>query len=414
MHPLLNLVKNYDLLEGLAHTYGTPLYLYSRERIQENLMRMDRALNDHFSRYRICYAIKANNNPNLLRTMKTILPSLGGDCSSPGEIQVAKKAGLRPEECIYTGNYESREELKYALSTKCHLNLDDGTSLDRLLDVGIPSEISFRLNPGFGRGSFSQIITAGREAKFGIPRGKILAVYRKAKDAGIEQFGIQCMSGSGVLDEKYFPKLLRTILDITRSIENDLKIKMNYVSMGGGFGIPYRPEEAPLDMQAVCGRLENVFYDVYKPETVPELWVEPGKFLVGDAGILLSRVTGIKTSYKNFIGLDAGMETLMRPALYRAYHRIFKVGTDQESGDTIVDFTGPICENTDRLAVDRPFPAVTTGDLVAIMDVGAYGYTMSHNFNTRPRAAEVLLEKERATLFRRRETIDDLFRLCHG
>ncbi len=413
MHPLLNLVKNSDLLEGLAHTYGTPLYLYSRERIQENLMRMDRALSDHFPRYRICYAIKANSNPHLVRMMKEILPSLGGDCSSPGEIQVAIRGGLRPEECIYTGNYESREELEYAFSRGCHLNLDDGTSLDRLLVVGLPHEISFRLNPGFGRGSFSQIITAGQKAKFGIPREKILEVYQKAKDTGIEQFGIQCMAGSGVLDEEYFTKLLQTILDTTREIEDTLKIQMNYVSIGGGFGIPYRPEESPLDIKSVCAQLADVFHRFYPSGTAPALWVEPGKFLVGDAGMVLARVTGKKDSYKKFIGLDGGMETLMRPALYQAYHRIIKVGTELETGETLVDFTGPICENTDRLAVDRPFPEVKPGDLVAILDAGAYGYVMSHNFNTRPRAAEVLLEGNQPVLIRRRETLDDLLRLCH-
>lgn len=412
MHPLLNLVENTALLKELADTFSTPLYIYSQERLHQNLTCLNRALDDHFGRYRICYAIKANSNPNLLRVLKKLLPSLGGDCSSPGEILMAEKAGIQPDDCIYTGNYESREELRFALSKGCHLNLDDGSSLERLIEVGLPKEISFRLNPGFGRGSFSQIVTAGKEAKFGILRETILKAYRTAREAGVEQFGIQCMAGSGVLDESYFPKLLKAILETARHIENTLKIRLDYISMGGGFGIPYLAEEKPLDIQVVCSRLAKVFQQFYNPNTAPELWVEPGKFIVGDAGILLASVNGTKTSYKNFIGLDAGMETLMRPALYQAYHRIFKVGTNQESGECIYDFTGPICENTDRLAVDRSFPAVKTGDLVTIMDVGAYGFSMSNNFNNRPRAAEVLLNEEKATLIRRRETMKDLLRLC--
>ena len=183
--------------------------------------------------------------------------------------------------------------------------------------------------------------------------------------------------------------------------------------MGGGFGIPYKDNEIPINFDRLFSKLSDIFYKTYKNRMdSPAFWIEPGKSIIGDTGIILSKVTGVKKSYKNFIGINAGMETLMRPALYGAYHRIYKIGNHENDKDTF-DFTGQICENTDRIAIDRPFPNVNEGDIISIMDVGAYGYSMSHNFNTRPRAAEILIEKESTKLIRKRETINDIFALCN-
>jgi len=182
--------------------------------------------------------------------------------------------------------------------------------------------------------------------------------------------------------------------------------------MGGGLGIPYHDEEISLNYDRLFSRLSQVLYKAYPEKAkAPALWLEPGKSIIGDAGFILTSITGTKSSYKNFIGIDAGMETLMRPALYGAFHRIYKVGKHGINTRT-VDFTGPICENTDRIAVEREFPDVNEGDLIAIMDTGAYGYSMSHNFNTRPRAAEVLLNEDTHRLIRRRETVEDIFMGC--
>jgi len=243
---------------------------------------------------------------------------------------------------------------------------------------------------------------------------KFVNAYRLAKEKGISKFGIQCMTGSGILDPAYFVELITAILKTVRLLQNELDIQMSYISIGGGFGIPYKEDELPLDFDQVFGNIANIYNRFFEQthEDKPELWIEPGKSIIGDTCILLTKVTGIKNSYKTFIGLDAGMETLMRPALYGAYHRIYKVGEPDTHIKLTADFTGPICENTDRLAVDRKFPTVQEDDLIAIMDAGAYGYSMSHNFNTRPRAAEVLLDGENTQLIRKRETIDDIFKNC--
>ena len=412
MHPLRDLIRNQTLMSDLANCYGTPSYVYDQTRLNHNLSKLNSTLKTYFEKYHICYAVKANSNPNLLKIMRSTLPDMGGDCSSPGEIYAAQRSGIKLRNCIYTGNYESISDLSSALKQKCYINLDDVTSFNRLLRVGLPEHISFRLNPGFGKGTFSQITTAGENAKFGIPAEKIVSAYRNAQDAGVIRFGLQCMAGSGNLDENYFIELLTAITHYTNQIESELNIQFEFISMGGGLGIPYHDEEISLNYDRLFSRLSQVLYKAYPEKTkAPALWVEPGKSIIGDAGFILASVTGTKSSYKNFIGIDAGMETLMRPALYGAFHRIYKVGEHGINAGT-VDFTGPICENTDRIAVGREFPDVNEGDLVAIMDTGAYGYAMSHNFNTRPRAAEVLLDGDTHRLIRRRETVEDIFMGC--
>ena len=411
-HPLFHLIKDKPLLENLAREYGTPLYLYDKKQLVMNINDMDKVLGKYFKKYRICYTIKANSNPNLIRILKSKVPDLGADCSSPGEIHAANLGNILSKECLYTGNYESEDDLKVAIENKVHLNLDDINSFKRIKKYSIPNEISFRLNPGFGKGAFSQITTGGVDSKFGVPRSKIIDAYGLAKANGVKKFGIQCMTGSGILDAKYFPKLMSEILNIANSIMRELNINFEYINMGGGYGIPYKDEDASLDIDEVFSNVSKVFHKFFSGAKIPEFWIEPGRSIVGNIGILLSRVTGIKNSYKNFVGLDAGMETLMRPALYNAYHRIYKVGNPQEKHSQVTDITGRICENTDRLAIDRSFPNVKVNDLIAVMDVGAYGFSMSHQFCNRPRAAEVLLDKNSGVLIRRRETIQDLFVNC--
>ena len=411
-HPLFHLIKDKPLLESLAKKYGTPLYLYDKKQLVKNINGMDKVLGKYFKKYRICYTIKANSNPNLVRILKSKVPDLGADCSSPGEIHAANLGNILSKECLYTGNYESEDDLKVAIENKVHLNLDDINSFKRIKKYSIPNEISFRLNPGFGKGAFSQITTGGVDSKFGVPRSKIIDAYGLAKANGVKKFGIQCMTGSGILDAKYFPKLMSEILNIANSIMRELNINFEYVNMGGGYGIPYKDEDASLDIDEVFSNVSKVFHKFFSREKIPEFWIEPGRSIVGNTGILLCKVTGIKKSYKNFVGLDAGMETLMRPALYNAYHRIYKVGNPQEKHSQVTDITGRICENTDRLAIDRSFPNVKVNDLIAIMDVGAYGFSMSHQFCNRPRAAEVLLDNDNGVLIRKRETIQDLFINC--
>ena len=413
-HPLLDKVLDGRILKNICEEYGTPLYTYYGERIRNNLNSINAALKNNFEKYQIQYAVKSNNNPNLLTFMHQHLPSLGADCSSPGELLAAERAGIPMKNCVYTGNYESVDDLQSAVDSGCEVNLDDESSFKRLKNICIPEYISFRLNPGVGKGRFTEIVTGGHDAKFGIPVEKIAAVYKSALTDGVKTFGLQCHAGSAILDQNHFRENTELILKAAQNIEDTINHKLLKISIGSGFGMPYTDDEDPLDFNNVFHLVAKVFKEFYgqHQDDWPVLCIEPGRAIVGDAGILLARVTGIKKSYKNFIGLDAGMETLMRPALYGAFHRIYKVGELSNERKMTVDVTGRICENTDRLAVDIPFPYVAEGDVIAIMDAGAYGYSMAHQFNTRPRPAEVLVDKNKLRLIRSRETIEDIFLKC--
>ena len=414
-HPLLKEVQDNILLNKLSAEFGTPLYIYYGYQIKENLQKINSALQSYFDQYQIYYAVKSNNNPNLLSFMHNYLPTIGADCSSPGELFAASKAGIPMERCVYTGNYESKKDLRAAYKSGCEINLDDSTSFQRLIKIGVPNYISFRLNPGVGNGRFSQIITGGKEAKFGIPREKIINIYESAKEEGVELFGLQCHSGSAILDEDYFANNTKLILNTARSIEDRIEQNLSKISIGSGFGIPYTDDEESLDLNTVFFKISQVFEEFYGKDQSdwPILCIEPGRSIIGNTCILLATVTGIKESYKNFIGLDAGMETLLRPALYGAEHRIYKVDTKHENEISSVDITGRICENTDRLAVDISFPKAVEGDLISIMDTGAYGYAMSNQYNTRPRSAEILVDGDNYYLIRFRETIKDIFQNCN-
>ena len=413
-HPLLDKVLDGSILKNICEEYGTPLYTYYGEQIRNNLNSIDAALKNNFDKYQIYYAVKSNNNPNLLTFMHQHLPSLGADCSSPGELLAAERARIPMKNCVYTGNYESVDDLQSAVDSGCEVNLDDESSFKRLKNICIPEYISFRLNPGVGKGRFTEIVTGGHDAKFGIPVEKIAAVYKSALTDGVKSFGLQCHAGSAILDQNHFRDNTGLILKAARNIEDTIDHRLLKISIGSGFGMPYTDDEDPLDFNNVFRLVAKVFKEFYgqHQDDWPVLCIEPGRAIVGDAGILLARVTGIKKSYKNFIGLDAGMETLMRPALYGAFHRIYKVGDLSNERKMTVDVTGRICENTDRLAVDIPFPYVDEGDVIAIMDAGAYGYSMAHQFNTRPRPAEVLVDNNKPRLIRSRETIEDIFLKC--
>ena len=412
-HPLSSLISSQGLLEELAKEYGTPLYVYSKNRLKDNIDRLSSAIGNSFKNHQIYYAVKANSNIHIISALKESLNSLGCDCSSPGELYAAQKTSVDISNCVYTGNYESVDDLQSAYKSGCEINLDDPNSLKRMETIGIPEYLSFRLNPGKGHGQFKGIMTGGKNSKFGIPKEKITEAYILAKDLGVKKFGLQCHAGSSTLDVETFSDITKLVLNSAKEIEACINQKLEKISLGSGFGIPYKDDETPLDLDLLFSKIKNVFSDHYgkNDSDWPRLCIEPGRILVADTGFILTRVTGLKSSYKNFIGLDAGMETLMRPALYGAFHRVLKIGKAQNT-TSAYDITGRICENTDRIAENYTMPKLQEGDLCAIMDAGAYGYSMSHNFNTRPRPAEILINNDRTHLIRKRESIEDLFKGC--
>jgi diaminopimelate decarboxylase len=394
-------------IQELAEKYGTPLYVYDFPRIRENAQQLKTAFRSDDVNVDFYYAMKANCHPAILDVF--VEEGYGMDCVSPGELKLALQAGGKPENILYTGNYESPDDLKAAFDSGAKINLDDISTLYRLLKIGVPELITYRINPGKGNGKYEEITTGGDKAKFGVPYEKSVTAYKNAIDAGIKRFGAHMMTGSGVLEADHFPNMLELFLNELGEISSELGINFEFIDMGGGLGIPYFGDDEMLDIKKVGKNTLSVFQKKVKQLKLgnPTLVLEPGRYLVGDAGIMISRVTGIKEGYRTFIGIDAGFNTLIRSALYGAQHPIVINGKENEVPSMKADICGQICENTDIFAKDRMLPLTEEGDLVIFTQAGAYGNVMSMSYNLRFRPAEVAIIDGKDKLITRREVFDD-------
>ncbi len=400
-------IAQYDI-KKLADEFGTPLYVYDKAKIEENYLRLKNAFTLEYKKTKIHFSVKANTNLHILKLFNSF--GSGTDCSSPVEIKLSKKVGFKSSDIIYTGNYESPDDLLTATEEGVRINLDDINSFRRLLKIRKPEIISFRINPGIGRGGFEGITTAGADAKFGVPYEMAYETYKEALEAGVTRFGIHMMTGSNNLEPYYFAEIVDKLLTIAGNIFLKLKISPEYIDIGGGFGVPYSDDEQELNIESTARLVTDVFKEKCKKYHFkePELILEPGRYLTANAGYIISKVTGVKNSYKNFIGIDAGMNTLIRPALYGAKHRAYVYGKPKNT--RMVNICGQICENSDIFATNIPFPEVHEGDLVVIRDTGAYGFVMASNYNNRLRPAEVLIDGSKAKIIRRREQIEDILK----
>lgn len=396
-------------IKDLANQYGTPLYVYDKSKLEDNYKRLFNAFNKNYDNTHIHFSVKANSNINVLKIFKDL--GCGADCSSPFEFEYAKRAGFDNDKILYTGNYESPADLEKVAHEGLMLNLDDITSFNRLQKIHTPELVSFRINPGYGRGGFEGITTAGTEAKFGVPYEKAFEAYKLAKDAGVKRFGIHMMTGSNNLEPYFFAEIVDKLMMIAGDIFNELDIVPEYVDIGGGFGIPYYDGEEELNVEATGEKVAKVFIENCDKYGFgrPKLILEPGRYLAGNAGYLITSVTAIKESYKTFVGLDAGMNFLIRPALYGAFHRVRVYGKEDYTEN--VNLCGQICENSDIFAKNIKMPKMNEGDIVSFLDAGAYGYVMASNYNNRMRPPEVLVENNSHRLIRRRETIEDILNL---
>ena len=398
----------------LAKKYGTPLYVYSQNRIQRNYRRLVQAYKAYYPKFQVYYAVKANNNPAIVKILAE--EGSGADASCISEILIAQIAGITPEKILYSGVYNSNRDLRYAVENHVRLNLEDMSQLDRLRSISIPHSLCFRINPGVGGSGDEGLIFAGPDAKFGIIERDVEEAYAKAKKLGVKRFGIHMMTGSNILSPDYFEEVVEKLLDIAGPISQKLGISFDYIDIGGSLGVPYRPEDQEIDMDDVARRVVKKLREKLEEYQMgePQLIHEPGRYLVCDAGILISTVTSLKNGYKKFIGLDAGMHTLLRPALYGAYHQILYANDLNAENNELVNVVGQICENSDIFATDRPLSSkISVDDLLVFLNTGAYGYCMSSQYNSQPRAAEVLVNKGCSALIRERETFEDIIKGTH-
>jgi diaminopimelate decarboxylase len=398
-----------DAIGRAAAAIPTPFFLYEEKRLRYNCRRLRGAFEEYFPSFAPLYAVKANANPVLLRIIKD--EGFGFDCSSPSEVSVVGRLGGWG---MHTGNYSTREELAQVLAAPgMLLNLDDVSSVATVRDLGTPEFISFRVNPGVTTGDVESLYLAGPEAKFGVPKEDAAAAYRAARGAGAKRFGLHVMTGSNVLDAAYFPFVTRELLGIAGELRRELDIQFDYLNVGGGFGVPYRPEEESPDLGLVARDMRRVVDEECARWGLsePTLMVEPGRFIAADAGFLVTRVHAIKEGHRKFVGVDAGMNDLPRPAIYGAYHHVTVLGKEEISPSEEVNVVGRLCENNDQFARGRVLPPVEVGDLLVIHNAGGHCYAMGHNYNGRPRAGEYLLtEGNDLMLIRRPEAVEDLFR----
>jgi diaminopimelate decarboxylase len=393
----------------LAAQFDTPLYVLSEKRIRDNYNRLRNALTRNYAQSRIYYAAKANSNLSVLE----ILGSEGAyiDAVSPGEVSLALKAGFPAERIMFTGTSVRNDELQFLVDSNITVNVDSLSQLNRLLGIIVPSLISVRINPEVGAGHHSHVITAGKNSKFGVWEENALEAYAAAKNAGVERFGIHMHVGSGVLDVEPFVLALEKLLSIAKRVHDQVGVQFEFIDVGGGLGVPYKPEDNALDLTQFFDAVLAVFkhrINEYRLGT-PFFCVEPGRYVVCDAAVLLTSVNTVKTTpFKKFVGVDAGFNTLVRPTMYGSYHPIIVANKLDYAEGEEVDVVGPICESGDALARDRLLPKIEEGDLLAVLNAGAYGFAMSSQYNARPRAAEVLVKDGKYSLVRERESFEDL------
>jgi len=384
-------------LRALAEELGTPLYVYSASYIRDRL----RAYRQAFPDALICYAVKANFNPHIIALAKE--EGAGADIVSGGELYASLRAGVEPSKIVYAGVGKTVRELEYAISSDILMfNVESHMELDVLNDIagrlGKKARIAIRVNPDVDPKTHPYISTGMKKSKFGVDIKSAKKEYEYAgKLKNLEVVGIHCHIGSQILDTSPYIEASQKVVELYHDLlKSGFDIK--YLDLGGGLGIKYKPEQSnpdPTDLaQAILPNLKDV---------KAKLILEPGRSIVGNAGILLTQVQFIKDKgHKHFVIVDAGMNDLVRPAMYEAYHHIVPVAI-KERPYIKTDVVGPICETGDFLALDRELPAVERGEYLAVLSAGAYGFAMSSHYNLRPRACEVLVEKGSYKVIRERE-----------
>jgi diaminopimelate decarboxylase len=398
-----------ETLAPILEKHPTPFHIYDEKAILENARDLSRTFswNKGFKEY---FAVKAAPNPYLLKILSK--EGFGADCSSLPELILSERVGVVGENIMFTSNDTPPEEFQKAKELGAIINLDDLSHIPVLeACAGLPETICFRYNPGpLKKGNV--IIGHPEEAKYGFTREQLFEGYRTLRDKGVKRFGIHTMVASNELDPMYFIETAEILFNLVTEISRELGIRFDFVNIGGGVGIPYRPEESPVDLDVISQGIRRLYEEIIEGQGCGplDLYMECGRFITGPYGYLVARVRHIKDTYRKFAGLDACMADLMRPAMYGAYHHITVIGKEGEPTDVRYDVTGSLCENNDKFAIDRMLPELEPGDILVIHDAGAHGHAMGFNYNGKLRSAELLLREDgRVVEIRRAETVEDHF-----
>ena len=407
-------------LEEIAAKWPTPFHIYDARAIRENAKRLRKAFawNRGFREY---FAVKATPNPHVMSLLKEF--DFGSDCSSMAELVLAERVGNVGESIMFTSNDTPAEEFRKAWELGAIINLDDITHWDYLREA-VPELAAnplsadaakhvfcCRYNPGPLKGG-NAIIGKPEEAKYGLTREQLFDCYARMKAAGVTRFGLHTMVASNELDPEYIIDTAKLLFGLVAELTEKVGITFEFVNIGGGIGIPYRPDQKAMDIDCVGRGIEKAYDELIVGRGLKplKLFMECGRCITGPYGYLVARVRHIKNTYRLYAGLDACMANLMRPALYGAYHEIVVPGKEASGETSVYDVTGSLCENNDKFAIQRVLPVLERGDLVVICDAGAHGHAMGFQYNGKLRSAELLLEADgEVREIRRAETLDDYF-----
>ncbi len=414
-------VKNNALLvgevaaSGLARRFGTPLYAYDEETIRSKVRALLQSI--AYRPLRIYYAAKANTNLSILKIIRDEGgQGIGIDAVSPGEIELALKAGFKPRQIIFTSTSVTDEEMKFAIARSVLVNCDSLSQLERYGKLSPNSKVCFRVNPDVGAGHHGHVITGGPESKFGVWAGDVGKAFDIAAKYGLRIAGIHEHIGSGILETGKFLAAMRVLLAIISKNKEKLT-DLEFVDFGGGIGVPYRPDQKPIGLSGFGASVSELFSDFcrsFRRKLI--LAMEPGRFIVAESGVLLCAVNTIKSTPKHtFVGVDTGFNHLIRPMAYGSYHPIAVVDNCNGSPKQKAAVCGNICESGDVFTrneegiADRELPPIKEGDVLAILVSGAYGFSMASTYNTRPRPAEVLVSTgKKVRVIRKRETLQQV------
>jgi len=407
--PVKELPFSKNHLEKIAAKFPTPFHIYDEKAIRENARDLLRAFewNSGFKEY---FAVKATPNPFILKILKS--EGFGTDCSSWPELKLSEKVGIVGTDIMFSSNDTPAIEFRKARELNAIINLDDISHIQFLeKNGGIPEIISVRYNPGKLReGSF--IMGNPEEAKYGFTREQVFTGLSELRQRGSKRFGVHTFIASNELNPDYFVDTANMLFDLAIEIMEKLAIRLGFINISGGIGIPYEPAQEKVDLSYVGEEIRKKYEEKILNRGLHPLalYMECGRAITGPYGYLVSRVLHKKEIYKTHIGLDASMANLMRPGMYGAYHHITVAGKENQPHDHVYDITGSLCEPNDRFAVDRLLPEIEIGDLVVIHDTGAHGHSMGFNYNGKLRSSELLLRENGEVIeIRRAETVEDYF-----
>ncbi len=397
-------------IEEIIKEYPTPFHIYDERAIRENARRLLKSFSG-FPGFHEFFAVKACPNPYILEILME--EGFGADCSSDTELELARRVGIIGENIMFSSNDTQKGEFEMASHLEAIINLDDVDMIPFLEEeAGMPNIACFRYNPGPRLKTNTSFIGKPEEAKYGLTREQLTDAYKYMRDRGVRRFGLHTMVASNELDPAFFIENAEMLFDIVVELSHELEISFEFINIGGGIGIPYQPGQDPVDLDLIARGIKAAYIKKISANDLNplKLYMENGRMVTGPYGYLVAKAIHKKSIYRDYVGLDACMANLMRPALYGAYHHITVMGKEHNIKKHIYDVTGSLCENNDKFAVQRLLPEVSIGDTIVIHDAGAHGHAMGFNYNGKKKSAELLLREDGSVQqIRRAETLEDLF-----